>query len=213
MNRHEIKDSTGASIAPFSIVEITEDVGSWSGFQGLVIEPDSDIEGDEFCVAVYFFAEVKPDRFLFDSRNRSNTARIWDETYREENRSGKGEFLLKDDVWKTSPRVVFFRPTELIVKKRWSVEILAKRFFPNRYHTICGLSEKFPADPEAYMCCIAACRKPATDIAVCNVWGSVYPIFMCKDCALKMNGLCGEDLPELKRPFLAPDGTPLVLLE
>lgn len=205
----DIKDSVGTTILPLSIVEITERQYPYHEFQGMVVAPHSPLEGDGYTVAVYFFTEVHHHHFNYRERGTLSLAE-WDEKFTQDNKQGNGEFLLKDDMWKQSPRIVFFKPKELLVQKCWNVKTLAKRFFPRTCRTINDFKEGLPRDPTAYTCFIEKCDQPASEIAVYNVWGSVFPLYVCRTCMTQVNGTCGDDTPSIKRPFLSRDGKQIV---
>lgn len=205
-NQRVIVDTNGVQIIPLSIVKMSDPHGNWSTHHGLVVEPNSDIEDDGYCVAVYFYREVCSSTFW--GRDRIMTVSIddWDNAYGKNDKKSETDFLFVNSLWKRSPRVVFFRPEELIVIPSWDTITLAKRLFKDRYHTIFSLSDRLPQTPGAYMCFLKDCRNPATDLALFNVWGSVYPLFVCKTCKEKIHGFCADDLPERKNPYLTPDG-------
>jgi hypothetical protein len=209
--KRQIKDSTGTLISPLSIVRTINEIHIWSEFQGIVVEPDSSIEGPDYCTAVYFFREAEHHEFSHRQLREEIPIREWDETYREENKLGKGDFLLRDGLWQKSPRIVFFKPCELTVVPRWSVSTLARRHYGRNPHTINSFRGTFPEDPTLCRCFRKDCNHPATGVAVYNVWGSVYPIYTCDTCFREVNGYCGDLLPELKNPFLYLDGRPIIV--
>jgi hypothetical protein len=202
-------DATGIEIQPLSIVGMSDRSGQWSPHRGLVVEPNSTIENDGYCVAVYFYREVGSTRFWNRDRRRTMPIEAWDARYGKNDAMSETSFLLKDDAWKKSPRVVFFKPRELIVQPTWDIAVLAERMFKNYHHSVFRLSEGLPQDPKAYMCWIKECQNPATSIALYNFWGSVYPFFVCEQCRSKVNGMCGECLPDAKNPHRTPDGSPI----
>ena len=183
--------------------------GPWSPHKGLVVEPNSDLEGDGYCVAAYFYREIDSTRFWY--RNRQNTIdiKVWDNRYTKNDKMGETDFLFKNDAWKKSPRVVFFKPEELIVQPSWDILVLAQRLFKDYHHNVVLLAEGYPTDPKAYMCWIEGCQNQASDITLYNYWGSVYPHFVCKTCFPKVNGWCGECMPRVKKTFLLADGSEL----
>jgi|GEM_PF-3494353 len=203
-----VLDSKGKTITPLSIVEMANPHGHWSDFQGLVVEPDSRLEGDEYRVAVYFFAEVAMHNFFH--RRNSGVIEDWDERFAKENKAGEGEFLLHDNMWQKSSRIVFFKPGELVVQTQWSLWTLARRHFPNTASFVRELNPVFPKDPHAWQCFIEGCPRPAEKVAMFNVWGTVFPLYVCECCAPVVNGYCGDDLPKMKEPLLLLDGTPAV---
>lgn|SRR5574343_169900 len=209
----EIKDSTGATIKQFSIVGMTptSSKGYYSStYQGLVIEPESKQREDDHCVSVYFFREMTGSQFIRSTRSDIIPIDTWDIDYADQNRSGKGEFLLEDGLLRVCPRIVLFRPDELIVQTRWSIRTLSDRFFRDRYHSICGFGENFSDDPSQYRCFIHECPNPATETAVYNVWGSVCPLYVCDGCMKVVNGIMADDLPKTKKQLLTIDGKPVI---
>jgi hypothetical protein len=202
-----VLDAKGTPINRLSIVGMSDPHGCWSSHQGLVIDPNSDMEGVEYIVAVYFYGEVCSSNFYGLQKGSVGNVRDWDGIYGGNDRNSETDFLFKDNVWKKSPRVRFFKSSELVVLQTWGVEQLASRLFGRKYHTLYMISAKLPQSPNAFMCWIEECRSPATEVALCNVWGSVYPLFVCKPCNEKYNGMCSDDLPPRKKIYLAPDGT------
>jgi len=204
-----IVDSKGNPINRLSIVGMSDPQGYWASYQGLVVDQKSDIEGSEHTVAVYFYNEVCSSNFFGLPKGNVETVRDWDRQYGESNRNSETDFLFVGDVWKESPRVKFFKPNELVVLQTWGLEVLATRLFDRRYHTLHGISSGLPQTPDAYMCWIEECRNPASGLALCDIWGAVFPLFVCKTCRQHFNGRCSDDLPQRKDPHLTPDGTPI----
>lgn len=210
MNTPLIVDSEGNPIKERSIVSVNDGVHSWGGKQGLVVYPHSDAEGDGYTVAVYFYREIDEYNFLHLSgiHGRMKTE-DWDERFADQNKSGDTSFLFKEQIWKQSPRIIFFKPEELLVVPRWSIETLTKRCFPRTCHSIRVFKRGMPEDPAKYMCMYSTCRNPATEIALSNVWGTVCPQYVCSGCAKKVHGLCVDTLPEQKPQLLDPSGNPI----
>ncbi len=204
-----IVDAKGKPINRLSIVGMSDAHGPWSPYQGLVVDPNSDLEGTEHIVAVYFYGEVCSSNFFSLPRGSTGTVRDWDGLYGGNDRDSETDFLFFGDAWKECPRVKFFKPSELVVLQTWGLEQLASRLFDRRYHTLHGISEVLPQTPDAYMCWIEECRNPASGLALCNIWGVVFPLFVCKTCRQHFNGRCSDDLPPRKNPHLTPDGTPI----
>jgi len=200
-----------SNILKGSIVEVVEGL-LFESCQGLVVCADSDIEGPEFCVAVFFNLEVSTHNFTIFERKDPSILRTvqWEEKYHDQCKRGEIDFLLNDDVWKKCPRVIFFRPEELIVQPYWKIENLAKRLFRNMFHTTHVFADYLPKDPSLHMCHLEDCQSRATKLALYNVWGSVYPLFVCELCFPKVNGWCGDDLPARKKTFLTFDGKPML---
>ena len=204
-NQSTIVDAKGNPINRLAIVGMSDPHGPWSQYQGLVVEPNSNIEGLNYTVAVYFYSEVCQSNFFGSMAE----ARKWDNLYAKEDRKSETDFLFKDDAWKKSPRVRFFKPSELIVLQAWGHETLANRMFKRNYHSLFRIPPSLPQSPDAFMCWIEECRNPATEVALCNIWGSVYPLFTCKACGQQFNGMCSDDLPPMKNPHMTPDGKPI----
>lgn len=201
-----ILDAQGHPITRGAIVGMSEPYGNWSRFQGVVVEPNSNIEDDGYCVAVFFNLEVGAGHFNNFSDRKKPTVSQWDKTYGGIARKGYISFLFEDDAWKNCPRIIFFRPTELKVEEEWNLTSLADRFFKDSYHTIFSLKKELLRPITEYMCWHEDCRKPATKIALCNTWGSINQYYVCNDCYPQIHGMC-SDMVRTKRPLLLRDGT------
>lgn len=199
-----VVDFKGQPINRGAIVGMSGD-GPWSRFQGLVVSPYSEVEGGVYSVAVFFGTEVSPSHFSFP---KYEAVAIWDHENRKVLATGNLTFLLSETIWLGCPRVVFFRPEELVVQDNWKIDTLAGRVFGGNYHTIYSWPKGVTAISADYMCFRKECSTRATRVALWNVWGSVYPMHVCEGCFPETNGWCGESLPELKKPFLLADGTP-----
>ncbi|MDD2935426.1 MAG: hypothetical protein PHX25_03050 [Candidatus Pacebacteria bacterium] len=191
MSTLKILDSKGRAIKKEMIVGMADPVGNWSMYQGLVIESNSDITGDEYCVAVYFDKEV-PSCHLWNHDERCINQYEWDKKYGEE----CPEILLISDIWKKCYRIWFFRPEELVVEDNWKIKHLCDRLFKNMYHSWYDIGSLVP---ENSPCSIKSCLDRATKLTLCNVWGTVYPLFTCCDCFFKYNGRMADDLPDCKK--------------
>ncbi|MES3006018.1 MAG: hypothetical protein V4664_03675 [Patescibacteria group bacterium] len=207
----DILDAKGQPILKGSIVGMIDPCGHWSRYQGLVLELRSDIEDQGYTVAVFFNREVDQSYFFARRSRRLLPVREWDREFLQQCVKGDTSFLLVDDAWKKCPRVIFFRPKELAVQGDWKIKTLAKRLFGNSYHRLYLLSAGLPSSPSAYQCWLEGCAAPATRTALFNVCGSVYPMYTCEACFSKNNGFCGDDLPPMKKPMLAVDGTPILI--
>jgi hypothetical protein len=208
MKTTEIVDIAGAPLVPGAIVEMSDSDGPWSEYQGLVMVPDSEIEDQGYSVAVFFDNEVSESRFGFCHPKKDSgilSFRDWDSRYGRLNIDEKKAILLNDDFWKRCPRVQFFRPEELKVVPFWKTKNLAKRLFGNRYHTVYTLLYDLP--PTAFMCWCVDCQNQAEKLALYNFWGTVYSYYVCQGCFEKINGICGESCPEIKKPILLTDGS------
>jgi hypothetical protein len=203
----EIFDSKDRLVTQGAIVGMSDNYGPLSEFQGLVVSPYSEIESDGYCVAVFFGTEVCPSRFNFSFHE----VNAWDRQYQKEMRSGEFSFLFADAVWQKCPRIIFFRPNELVIQDRWKIQTLAERLFKDRYHCVYGFPKGITETSADYMCFRKECKNKATRLALWNVWGSVYPIHVCEDCFPKTNCWCGDSLPDLKKPFLLANGEPAVI--
>jgi hypothetical protein len=201
-------DAVGKPIACQSIVGMKEN-GPWSGFQGFVVAPFSELEDDGYTVAVFFGREVQPSRFNFPFWEIDK----WDSQHSRDLAIDGWPFLLQDNLWQKCPRVVFFRPNELVVQEFWRIETLAERVFPRKYHSVYGWPKGVSYTSLSYQCFRKDCPSVATRVALWNVWGSVYPIHVCDGCFSKTNGWCGDDLPELKKPLLLANGEPVTTQE
>ena len=186
-------------LAKGDIVGMKDD-GPWSPYQGLVVDPNSTIEGDGYCVAVYFDREVSADHF----RARDSGIESWDEKY---GKGGGSEAVLSDsNLITTCPRIVFFRPDELVVEAEWKIEHLAYRTFRrNNVHTVNSVKD-FVFKSGTHACWLEGCESVAVKPAFFNVWGSVFLICTCQACFEKTNGWCGDSLPQLKKSL--PGVTP-----
>jgi hypothetical protein len=200
-------DAKGNQIISGTIVGMSDDddgPGPWSPFQGLVVAPFSNIEGEEYTIAVFFDTEVNSSHFNFSYGEISD----WDTKHKKNLATGDMSFLLEDSVWRNCPRVRFFRHDELVIQEAWSIKTLAERIFKNRYHTLCSF-KGISLISSNYQCFLDGCNYKATRMALYNVWGSVYPMHVCGNCFSKTNGFCGDELPRLKKTFLLADGSPL----
>ncbi len=203
----QVFDSKSRLITQGVIVGMSSPYGPLSEFQGLVVSPYSEIESDGYCVAVFFGTEVCQSRFNFSLFE----VRAWDQQYQKEMMSGEMSFLFVDANWQKCPRVLFFRPDELVIQDRWKIETLAERLFKNRYHTLYSLPKGITEIPADYMCFRRGCENKATKVALCNIWGTVHPMHVCEKCFPETNGWCGDCLPERKKPFLLANGEPVVI--
>lgn len=180
MNPHNtapVFDAHGKEIKPESIVEMSDPDGPWSKYQGLVVCPDSDIEGGEYTVAVYFYREVPNFKFGNTAAERISLDQ-WSTFYDAPDRMSGIEFLFTDERWKKSPRVWFFKPSELVVVSRWKYTLFAERMFPSMHHHVLSLDQKrYPTDPKEYLCEIDGCSNRASDTCMYNVWGTVVFLF------------------------------------
>ncbi len=191
-----ILDSKGQPIQKGSIVGMADPQGHWSLYQGLVVEPRTDLEGDDYTVAVFFDQEVCGSNFRCRSWLKKGLMdpAEWD----KQHRTDRHELLLTTEHWKICPRIVFFQPKELVVEDAWKFEHLVNRVFPEYWqcYTI-----PFPLLPGSHACWIEGCPGVATDMALVNVWGSIYPLYVCRPCFKKWNGVRSDGPPEHKKPL------------
>ncbi len=204
----QVFDSKGTLIACLSIVGMRE-TGPWSDHQGIVLAPFSEMEGDGYTVAVFFGTEVAHHKFNSPFRD----IRDWDNTYGKDLEIGDYSFLLKDELWKKCPRVVFFQPGELVVQEGWSILTLAERLFSNNYHSVYRWSRGISPTSSLYRCFLKECQSTATKVALFNASGSVCPLHVCDECSGETNGWYGDIMPELKDPFLLANGEPVIVRE
>lgn len=186
-----------------SIVGMSDPDGQWSRHQGLVTNECTYHDSREYTVAVFFNLEISSIHFHVIDYPKIES---WDKRHGKECRNGDTDFLFADSVWKECPRIVFFRPDELVVEEDWRITALAERIFPDRWHHIYDLKEGYPTRPEAYRCWMEGCRSPATRRALFNAWGSVQAFFVCSDCFPKVNGWCGDSFPRTKHLLYTPEG-------
>jgi len=201
-----VLDSKGNQIVSGSIV-VAERHLFWSSFQGKVITPHSDIEDSGHTVAVFFNRDVKSSHFSYSH----SVVVDWDERYKEHLDADDLTFLLEGDLLKTCPRAVFFKPEQLVVQEFWSLDTLVKRVFGDRWHTRFNLPKGVSMRSSDYECFIAQCDSRATQIALINVHGSIFPMHVCSNCFSRFNGMCSDDLPEIKVPTAIAQGGPLVI--
>ncbi len=187
-----VLDSKSQPILKGSIVSMAE-AGNWSQYQGLVVDPDSKIEGDGYTVAVFFHREVGHIQF-----NQGTVVREWDQMHEAELGGTNHDWILEERIWTDCPRVVFFRPDELAIESDWKLEFYAKRTFPRGFHTLFEFKDKSPFIPGSHECSIEGCSHPATRVALLNIWGSIYPVWVCEVCFVEFHGMCGDDLPARK---------------
>lgn len=206
----QIVDAKGQPLLKGAIVEMSSSDGNWSGHQGIVVEPHSDIEGPEYSVAVFFNREVPDHEFNHWSRINKERGIMscteWDVRYGGVCRNSEMDFLWKDDVWKRCPRVIFFKPDELVVVAGWKNAALVVRLFKGHYHSVFSFCDGFP-QPDTCFCFFRSCQAPATRLAFGNVWGSVFPLYTCVTHFRDLNGVCADELP-IKKQALLLDGTP-----
>lgn len=206
-----VLDARGVEIKKESIVEMSEPDGPWSKYQGLVVCPNSDINGDEYTVAVYFYREV-PDNMLACTRTDRISLDQWSTFYDTPDRLSKVEFLFDEgERWRKSPRVRFFEPSELVVVPNWKHTLLAERMFRSTYHFVSSLDPKlYSTNPNEYLCEIDGCNNRASQTCLYNVWGTVFVHYMCPSCTEKYHGLCGDIQPRIKQRPLNPKGQPVI---
>jgi len=192
-----------------SIVEVVNKNSGWASYQGLVIDPQFAIRNGELRVAVFFFPEVESFNFRFHRRGVMLIDE-WDENYSDQCRNGYVDFLFINDDWKRCPRVVFFRPEELVVQYEWHIKKLARRLFLETHRSVCGFSDFLPKNPSLHMCHLRDCGAQATKIALFCVSGSVYPAYVCDICFSEINGMRMGDFPACKIPLLSFDGKPML---
>jgi len=200
----QVLDADGKQITAGMIVGM-KNVGPWYRFQGFVVAPFSELEGDGYTVPVFFGREVGSIRFRTPFWEIDN----WDFQHNKDLAIDNWPFLLLEEVWQNCPRVVFFRPDELVVQGSWSITTLANRIFPNFHHSVYGWPEGVSQTSSSYKCFLKECQSVATRVALCNVWGSVYPIHVCDTCFSEINGRSADDLPKLKKPLLLASGEPV----
>lgn len=191
-----VLDSKGRQILKGSIVGMTDPQGYWSSYQGLVVEPYSDMEGDGYTVAVFFDREVPESDFHYRgwlNKGLMNPTE-WDRQLRPDYQKA----LLTTERWTLCPRIVFFRPEELVVESAWKLEHLIKRQFPTYWFSY---AIAFPLIPGSHACWMKECSNLATDMALVNVWESIYPTYVCRPCFEKWNGIRLDDLPPHKEPL------------
>lgn len=200
----QVLDARGTPIVHGSIVGMSDPGGPWSGFQGFVVAPFSELEGDNdgYTVAVFLGPEV--GAFHFNAPSYRIDA--WDVRYSRLLAAEDYSFLLKDDLWRTCPRIVFFQPSELVVGGEWDICVLAKRAFPRGYHMLYDWPKGVTAIPTLYQCFIRDCRATASRVALYNVWGFVYPLHVCDVCFPKTHKWFGDLLPDMKKSLLLANG-------
>jgi hypothetical protein len=195
MPKH-ILDSQGNRIEKGSIATVIDGAGNtWEGCQALIMNPDSDIEGDGVSVAVIFFSENAGQRrpgghnVCGDCKGREKSCELFLP-------------LASHDMLRACPRVWFFSPKELRVDLCWKIGNLAVR--------VCGHQAKyaFPDIPDNERpdsglrndipCQIADCTKMATCITFITVWGATTFLFTCPHHHQKWHGKWPEELPGLK---------------
>lgn len=198
-----IVNSAGGVICRGSVVSPVNNVVTWSGHQGLVVAPHTNLNGCVYSVAVFFNVEV--DRCDFSTHAHIHqrcglmSVQDWDDRYGLMSRENI-DFLYENDLWKECPRVIFFRPDELVLTGRFRLQTLAKRIFGDqfrRFNHYTGRQSHLPL--KLHLCRHSACREQATKIALLCVMGDVYPIPTCADCFKKTHGHCADQLPSLKR--------------
>jgi hypothetical protein len=187
-----VLDSKSQPILKGSIVGAIETT-KWDQYQGLVLDPNSEAEGNGFTVAVFFHREVCSSQF-----NQGTVVREWDQRHEAELADTNHDWILEERTWTDCPRVVFFRPDELVVEPDWKLEFYVKRTFPNGFHALFELKDKSSFIPGSHECTLVECHHPATRVALLNVWGSIYPVRTCEGCFAKFHGMCGDELPARK---------------
>ena len=191
-NLSEIKDTKGSLIEKGVIVGMADPDGNFQNYQGLVINPDFDVNNDGYSVAVFFSTEVPQVLFHCKDLGGSFGFNEWDDKHKKQ----CPEILFNSDIWKQCPRICFFQPMELVVTNRWYLKHLIERLFHGEYS---NWYEKETLVPENHTCQIESCSCLATDLTLINVWGSVCPIYTCRSCFEEHNGTKVDELPDLKR--------------
>lgn len=206
-----VLDALGMPILKGSIVGMSDPQGPWSLFQGLVVSPYSDIEGEKYTVPVFFNAEVCYSHFQTYRAQGSGIpgVRDWDKEHLASCKRGEVEFLFEEGVWQQCPRVLFFKPEELVVCDRWKLDTLCQRLFKNLWHSLCVPPPPFDGLPQMYLCWMEGCMSQATQTALCNAQGQVAPFCVCDICHARVNGLLVDWFPESKNPILLADGNPV----
>lgn len=197
LSTQPVLDAKGQPILKGSVVSMADRESAWFSYQGLVAEPHSDMEGDGYTVPVFFDKEVCASHFRFWGHGDRDIMMDTDHWDRQHGANAQKE-ILSSDCWKICPRVRFFRPEELVVDNEWKFENLVRRQFSEFwvYHTI-----NFPLVPGTHPCWIGECAEVASETALVNVWGSIYPIYVCPGCFQKWNGFRMDGLPTLKEPL------------
>lgn len=189
-----------------SIVEVIDKDLALKRQQGLVVKVHRHAKSEKRCVAVFFGPEIPAQ--IFDSP--ICTVDNWDANHFWDCKRGNFEFLFEERNQKRCPRILRFQPEQLVVVSGWRVDVLAKRVFLSENNfRIRSFAEITSEKPSDYKCFMNRCDCTATKTAVFNVWGTVFPIFTCDRCFEEVNGLSGDDLPDLKKPFLFKEGLPV----
>ncbi len=195
----QILDAKGQPIEKGSVVQIIDESSPWAKYKGLVVEPDSNIEGDNFRVAVFFNFEVRQDmfthwRFNADLKRGIMDIGDWHRTFRDLCRNGETDFLLVEQVWKKCPRVVFFQPEALLVGAEYSIDDLVKRVFGKANFIYEPKDQHVPI--ESFWCWHNNCKNKASKIALFNVWGTIMVLRVCDGCFPKTHGIMADSAPE-----------------
>lgn len=132
----EALDSTGNPIILGSIVAITLDIYPWDEYQALVVSLDSTECPEGGPIAVYFDREVDGHHF------HPVTSRIpeWDAAHK----AVTLDLLLSNQLWKRSPRVRHFLPTDLRVDAEWKSNRWLEGLFRTGNSITCMTSGRSP---------------------------------------------------------------------
>jgi len=178
----------GIALTRGTIVQVYGET-SWTDRQGIVIDVNSDLDGPEFPVAVYFGREVDASRF------NSFQTRTWDMDHLASCPAALLVGIMRPE---DCPRIVCLRPGELAYRPEWGTEMLCDRYFRQRrgHYTI-----KDPFIPGAHACWVRGCDRVATELVLMNIWGMITPFYGCTACYAKWHRLRCDSTPEFKNPL------------
>lgn len=172
---------TALQLVVGSVVRITEADFYVYECEGVVVDTNSDLSPEDGPIAVFFDREVETLDF-----NGPRSARRWNgPTPNKEN-------------YRTCPRVLCFKPDELMVIPQFSLETLANRRFPDRWHH--ARSIRAPLVPNMFKCHLADCKSGlmATERSLFNFWGTVIDYYTCIECHQKIDGMAGDLVPKTR---------------
>jgi hypothetical protein len=89
---------------------------------------------------------------------------------------------------------VRFEEVELRKDPDWSLQVKVFRCYGNDlWHSLYSIPEPF--DPQK-QCKAKGCQDLNVRRCLINIWGSVYEIDLCENCAKAYHGMMGESFPD-----------------
>lgn len=205
MNRREIVDSRGKPIMPRSVVSLCDPNHRLYEYQGLVIK--TGFRSDKDRVAVFFYNEAD----FLNFGDAMHAVQDWDELHRDNMPMCDDDERFSEPYFiRTCPRVCVFSGKDLLIRRAWLHIHLANRLFPNAYMSLGKLPPGIHRNPTRYQCFSFRCKTTATQTALFNVNGFVFPWYVCDDCFSGLHGhFSADSKPRMNEPLLFANGTPV----